>query len=250
MLHRQDFSRNYHTAHALVIVGAILMPAQVNAQLIKPADGQASGPAQFDNLTVELGLRTNSDFSGTSVRLTLPRLADAFVIYIDGSRFEGELDDIAINGTVVNSGDGGGAGIFYTGLSDFNSLQPVLNFSLHSHASEVDNALSVSGRQAIVEDEWQTAALSLILSPRQPWNNRGFNGFVSIGLAVQTHERSLSVDDVEQTEFSTDDTEVRANLAAGLVYPIGRLRFHATLDFDDEVFANLGIRWHVSRKAR
>ncbi len=229
---------------------AVFIPTATIAQTISPVDGQAFDSEQFQELTLDVNYRTQSDSQRAAVRFSLPKLGDRFVFFFDVSTIDSELDNIAVNQSVNFSGNGLGYGLFYAGLPDWRNFSAALKLSVHEDTTDVDDFLALSGRQVDVSRDIRSHELALLLSPKTPLRDNGLTGYLSLGVINNRLDQDFNIDQAADQQFSREESEIQAHLAAGLVYPLRRIRLYAVLDYETDISLSLGMRWHVSRSAR
>lgn len=246
MLHRLHCVRHCQiTAAALVAACCSLLPSPVPASTLAMADAQVSEPKQFDVPTMDLNARALSSAGRLGLRLTMPRIAEHHVVFLDVSGVDGSQDDLAVNGDVDFSGAGGGLGLFYTGLPDLGFMSTTLRVSAHREKSEVDTLLSISGRQGSIKSDLYSQAVHVLFSPRKPMHRSGLNGYFSVGLGHDRESRIIRLDGIPNDRLSVRDSRFNGIVEAGVVYPMGRFRFHTVATYHEEWSLSLGLRYRL-----
>lgn len=246
MLHRSLSWRHCQITVAILLAGSgSVLPAPAQAAALALADAQVSEAEQFDVPTMDLGARILPDAVRAGMRLTMPRVYEHYAIFLDFTGVSGDRDDLAINGDVEYSGVGGGLGLFYTGLPDWQFMTTTLRLSAHREKSEVDTLLSISGRQGTIDSDLYSQAISVLFSPREPLRDNGLNGYLSVGLSHDRESRVLKLDGVADNRLSRRDSQINPTAEAGLVYPTGRFRLHTVVTYHDELSLSVGLRYHL-----
>ena len=251
MLHRLHCARHCQiTAAALLTACSNLFSSPVQADTLAMADAQVSEPNQFDVPTMDLSARALSNAGKLGLRLTMPRIADHLVFFLDGSRVEGDRSDLAINGDVDYSGAGGGLGLFYTGMPDLGIMSTTLRISAHREKSDVDTLLSISGRQGSIKSDLYSQAIHVLFSPRKPLHASGLNGYLSAGIGHDRESRVLRLDGIPNDPLSRRDSRLNGIVEAGIVYPMDRFRFYSVVTYHEDWSLSLGLRYRLRGAAR
>ncbi|ASJ76728.1 hypothetical protein [Granulosicoccus antarcticus] len=248
MLHRTRTWRHGRiTLTGVSLLMGLLSAPALQAEMIGLVDAQAFDAAQFRRVTLETSVRANTDGTRTGFRVTPPRIAGKVTLFVEGIVVNGEQDNLAINGEPDYSGLGLGGGAYYTGVPDWHSMTVTLQLALHTEETEVDNNLSVSGREATVETRLQSQSLSVLLSPRTALQDNGLNGYLELGLNRTRTEQKLMIDSTRDPLLSDNDTRVRPFVEAGLVLPAKIFRFFAVLGYEEQLSLSLGARLQIGR---
>ena len=220
------------------------------ADTLRMADGYAFSQSQFKELTVDGGYRIADNSQRYGLRLALPVLAESIVPFAELSRAQGELTDLAATSDVdFTDHSAGGIGFFFTGLPEWRDMSLSLRLSRNEETIDTESNITVSGFQASARVKSKALSLSLLLSPKTALMKNGTNGYLAVGLTHNRSRTAVLVDDRPEPALSRSEENVDPYLAAGIVYPLGRLRFYGVLDYEHEVSLAVGVRLHVSSVA-
>jgi len=217
------------------------------ADALSLTDGHAHDYAQFSGLTLDIAGRVQGDAQLGGLRVTLPKMFKHLVVYAEGSGTQGEVSGLAITSDVDYSGSTEGIGLYFTGLPDWSGFSTTLRLGYTREENSVESLLSVRGRQATVDTERRNVSARVLFSPLKPIHENGLNGYLAFGIASSRTRQEVLVDQQTEPALGEQDSTMEGYIATGIVYPLGRLRFYAVAEFQQEVSINAGIRWYVSK---
>jgi hypothetical protein len=108
----------------------------------------------------------------------------------------------------------------------------------------------VSSRIASVEQEHQSVSASVLFSSTDPIMNNGLNAYVALGLMGTRSRRHVYVDRQEEPRLARFEDLIKGYFAAGLVYPVNRLRFYAVAEIQEDISLSVGVRWSITKTAQ
>ena len=230
-----------------LLISVVIVATPAHSDILSLADGQAFERTQFQELTLDLAGRAEADSQRLGVRVTLPRFLNHYALFVEANSSQGDWKDLAVNGATEFSGSGTGAGIYFTALPEWKNVNTTFKLSYHNEGNNVDTPIVVSGRVASVDHEQQTVSASVLFSPNESIIDNGLNAYVSLGFVSVRSSRRVIVDRQEELRLRRTDNSVNGYLAAGLVYPVNRLRFYAVAEIQEQISLSLGLRWNITK---
>lgn len=251
MLDKTSISLSYWLSKLKPFLASVVIVATpAHSDILGLTDGQAFDQAQYQELALDLAGRTDANSQQIGIRVTLPRFLNHYALFVETSSSQGDWDDLAVNGDINFSGSGTGAGIYFSGLPDWKSFSTTIKLAYHDEDNNVDTLIAVSGRIASVDQGQQTISASVLFSPTDPIMANGLNAYVAAGLVNTRSRRHVYVDQQEESRLARADTSLNGYFAAGLVYPVNRLRFYAVAEIQEEISLSLGLRWNITKTAQ
>lgn len=248
MLNRRPISINYSVGMLKTLLTSVIIVATpAHSDILSLADGQVFDRRQFQELTLDLAGRAEADSQRLGVRVTLPRFLNHYALFVEANSSHGDWNDLAVNGATEFSGSGTGGGFYFTGLPEWKNVNTTFKLSYHSEDNNIDTPIVVSGQATSVDHEQQTVTASVLLSPNAPIRDNGLNAYVALGLVNVRSNRRVNVDRQEELRLRRTDNSVNGYLAAGLVYPVNRLRFYAVAEIQEQLSLSLGLRWNITK---
>ncbi len=231
------------------LLSAMVTSTAANADTLGVVDGQAYGPDQFREFSLDIAGRLHADSQRIGVRATLrPIFNNSVAPFFETSSSQGDLDNLTPVGTVKFGGENRGAGFYYLNIPDWRDARAILKVSYTDEENNVDSTITVAGQQAIVDYNQRTLFASLLLSPREALLDNGLNGYLALGLGHYRKRRVVFVDQVPEPRLARDESSIQPYLAAGVVLPYERYHFYAVVEFQQEASLSLGIRWNRVKK--
>lgn len=248
MLHSTSISITYSVSMLkTLLISVILVATPAHSDILNLVDGQAFERTQFQELTLDVAGRAEVDSQRLGVRVTLPRFLKHYALFVEANSSQGDWNDLAVNGATEFSGSGTGAGLYFPGLPKWKNVHTTFKLSYYDEDNNVDTPIVVSGRVASVDQEQQTVSASVLFSPNEPIMDNGLNAYVALGLVSTRSSRRVQVDRQEEFRLRRTDNSINGYLAAGLVYPVNRLRFYAVAEIQEQVSLSLGLRWNITK---
>jgi hypothetical protein len=234
----------------LILASVVIVASPARSDILSITDGQVFDPTQFQELTLDLAARSEPESQRVGIRVTLPRFLNHYALFVETSSTQGDWGDLAVNGDVRFSGSGTGAGIYFSGFPGWKNINATYKLSYHSEDNNVDTPIVVSGRVASVDQAHQSVSARVLFSRADPIMNNGLNAYVALGIIGTRSRRHIYVDQQEEPRLARSDDSISGYLAAGLVYPINRLRFYAAVEIQEEFALSVGLRWNITKTAQ
>ena len=201
-----------------VLVAAILLATNAQAEFFGLPNGRSANPANISDLSVELGFMNgdlgDGDYQNIGARVNY-RVSPQIVV----------IGDIGVSEFGRADGNPAGLGILYH-LSRQRISQSV---DIAAKASYHSGQYSTGG----IDIDLSGLSLEALVSGRTPLASNGLNWYGNFGY----HRLTVKADNSDSTN--------EIGLGAGLVLPTGAGEAYVGVDFIDEMTFGLGFRYFV-----
>lgn len=232
---------NRSIAVALLTLAAV---NQAQAESFAPMTGRTFGPQDTEELSLDVGYVTGSDFDFPAARVNR-KINERLQVYANFAKVSAEPEELSVDA----DGSAYGVGAFYR-LPDFQWLpnhDVAVQVSYNASSLETDDLQAqAQGGQVIdlsVEVESVAIAAGLVLSSPVPLSGNGLQWYLGAGVEKVDVDVNNRVTTQGFSGGKNSDSETEPTAQAGVVLPMGFGSAHVGLHYSDGAVYGIGVRY-------